>query len=489
MRSRVHSDEGASLLIVLVFMILIAVLTLAMLDFTGAAFQPTDAVRTARQATYSAEDAIELAIRKVADDPTGTLGASGSALPCSFTLAGANDIPTTTVTCQPDGNAGGLDPSFARNAILTLDGTGTGLKNDASNLKLNGNFDYYINGSVFSNSGIDKANNANTITASTITGVKSVNSPNGVKDSCKEPNLVATPSTDKYCGLTEPNPDSTAGLDPGWVPNVTAVPATAPTPTCSGSSTRPVQVFSPGSYTTAPSALTTGNCSSSTAIWYFTSGNYYFSSLTSLNFATGLHDVVAGTASSWYANPSSPAAVPTDGTACDPAAAGAQFIFGGAAQLTVDNRTTTFTICAPTSIVSTQPKIAMYGVGSAVAGLAATLLPATTFAVVTNDAPNVFVQGAVYFPKNNVSIALHQRGSTVFSGGIAAYRITLNISASTTQAQSPFTVPTCVGVCRTKRRVLFIAKSGSKQIRVVVQFNETTAPTHNYSIDSWTVLP
>src|SRR3954449_6996256 len=116
---RPTGDEGASLLLVLVTLMVVSVVVTGLLGFTEVSFQASGDIRSIRQQNYSSDAAVELGISRVLDDPD--YGGVGHPCP-SFTLSGANGV-NSTVTCAAANGTSGVPTGRIRNAILTLSAT------------------------------------------------------------------------------------------------------------------------------------------------------------------------------------------------------------------------------------------------------------------------------------------------------------------------------------------------------------------------------
>lgn len=470
MRTRPKGDDGASLMIVLVFMILISVVSLSLLDLTQASYGGTDAVRVARQENNAADAAVELAIRRVSADPLGKLG-TGTGPACSFSLLGVAGVPDTSVRCAPDGTAG-APGSSARpgNALLALTG----------DITVTGNQPLDIEGDVYTVGAITAGQSQNIVTVNgALTALGG--------GECSSSQFIATP---KYCTASPTPPTALRGVDPGWSPVSTSIAATSTVPVC-GQTPGGIKYarFLGGKYTSSPASLLSSPGCASRKVLYFPDPTYYFEDTV---FNTGAYDVVAGSApsglGSWLTDPLV-TSMPS-GRACDPNTAGTQFLLGGSAQLTVPNQTSTLSFCAGPD-GTTQPAIAIYGSKTARGGLKA-LTAGTTAVSSFENKPSLFVQGAIYLPTSSVAFQLHNKSQTELSGGVVVGSLALDISASSTQLTSPISLPACTSNCRSNRRVVVTASIGGRdRLRAVVDFDDSRAasPASPYTVASWNVLP
>ncbi len=453
-RIRVSHDGGASLLIVLVFMLLLSVISLGLLSYSDISFQAHVSIRETRQENYAADAALELGIQKVAEDSTGLLGSPGVDCP-TFTLSGASGTSEATVTCEADGGAGGPAGGRPANAILTLSTT--------MPLSAAGTQTLSVQGNVYSHNDITTSTSAGS--KLDVSGRAQANGPG-----CLSPKVTA--SLGKTC--TGGGEDS-IGADPLWLSRA-VVSSPAPLPLCSVLG-HPLATFSPGTYTVSPTTLLTAPSCANRQTLLFLPGVYSFQNVT---FDTAKFSVVVGTPGPWSAATLAP---PSDGSACLVGGPGAQFVMGGTSKLTVPNEATTVTFCAgpDTNTADSSPAIALWGRGASATGLS------------TENKPNVFVYGSIYMPNASADLTLHNRARTYYRGALVLSSLTASVSASSTQADSPISLPPCTATdpCQTDRRVIFTSSVGSEPwIRSVVDFDDAggTQPARDYTIDSWSVL-
>lgn len=491
MRRFRHDERGASLFIVLAFMALISVITLSLLDFSQASFQTTDAVRGARQLNYAAGAAIDVGIKKVATDSTGLLGTTGN--PCTYTVTNVEG-KAATVVCTQDG--AGLSPgNYAANAILT---TSTAA---SFSLKNSGQEDLTVGGPVYSWGGIETANANNSKITSTgrLTAEVDTTACSGAGPPVR---VAGSPKT---CGGGSANRTFYGGNVPTWLAEPLTSASTNPNPTCSSSGWN-LATFVPGLYTTALatriSAASSCNGNRAPDTLYFSPGVYYFSGAAG-SVDTDKYDVVIGSPNlttpngNWTTsgNTSGP---PTDGTAClQTAATPTQFALGNGASVTLgaNNKDTNITICAgSTSRPTTQPPLVIWGASAGFGVTSPITFTAAAGALTAPSRPHakLFVHGSIFMPSSNGRVNLKTTTEVLFDGGVVFSTLDMDVSASTQQLTSPFTIPGCVGTCSTSRNVLFTATeagAGSPRIRVLVEYAGTlgSLPTA-YRVLSWNVL-
>lgn len=497
MRRQTRDDSGVALLIVLLFMLVVSFVALGLLRLLQTSYDSSGAVRSARQSNYAADSATELAISNVVHDPTGDLGGQASP-PCSFTLSGI-DGTTSTVTCAPYGPGdGALNPTHARNAIQVM-------STSPDALTVSGNLPLTVDGRVYSHG--DIALGSGTGSKSSITSTATIRT-EGTGGICTDDTRV-TAVRGKFCNSTAA---TSQGVDPGWTATASAsTPAVVPaTITCTpysgngngngggngggngngnggGNGSGGIVTFPPGSYSTNPTVLVEtlpalAACNVDNSTLYFPPGSYYLRTAFVTSTTSPVHqfNVVAGAAAGNWLKTSAPP--PTDGTACDKSQSGAHFVLGSGGAIVMANVNNYLTICAGPSGGS-QPSIAVY---------ATSLASGTVMS--TADKPSVFVYGALYAPTTNLSLTLHNRNQTYFVGGIVANKLEVVVNASSTQTDSPFSLPDCTSSdpCLTNRRVVFRAKVGTSPTTVltsVVAFDDGFGdqPAKATTLTQWAV--
>lgn len=373
-------DTGATLVLALIVITVVAMVTGALLSFGDSGVRTTVVLRGQAAAVYGSDGAAQAAITALRRS-TFNNNTSSTTYPKCFG-AGANDdtlllnnfypgtngaaASSAAVRCAPDPNsgaAGGLveinHDNKPGNAILTL---GTDPHEDGLNVKpLSSTIPFVVHGGVVSDSNIRVSNG-------TLESNTSVFAHTGCSGT-----IVSTPPANCGAGtVADPNYSSEAG---GVVPSYRTVPA-ATAANCPGG----LVTFQPGYYDDAQalSSLMNGVGSNPCkgSVWWFTPGTYYFDFHNSSNPLLGGSDVwaikdgqlVAGTpvnaAGTVLVKPTVPATVPG---ACqnpikDDAAVGVQFVFGGDSQLQLSGNNADAEICA--SYHSDRPPIAVYGVKS-----------------------------------------------------------------------------------------------------------------------------
>lgn len=274
---RARGDDGASLVLVLVFVASFGLIVPALLGLAQTSVTSVAATRAVTDVTLDADAATDQAVNRVRNgtfynspaqpcfhDPADLVGTTDSS---AMEVTGANTGRKVLVTCQAAPATG--FPTSVRvpitsanrpgQALLTLSrATGeAGIRQTANNV-------LRISGRVFSNSGIEVTN------------------PNARLEVSNAP-LIARGACDLGSGTVVGSPkscnDSTQdslGADPAGQPGYqlpTTLPVQVTAPTCGSSPAG--YTLSPGTYRSASalSALTRTSCK---ALLHFTSGVYYF---------------------------------------------------------------------------------------------------------------------------------------------------------------------------------------------------------------------
>ena len=329
LRAQARSDEGASLLLALLFLFSIGITLAALLPYSRTGIAAAASVRNLRSVQNATDGAVDGAIQSVRysnflgrtpGQSCGTYNAPTYPDP----LGGSNTV-AVSVTCV--GAAGGFIPDDEPTwAIETL----------THDLNVTGNANLNVNGPVFSHGKVLVGNpqqslaivgdlyaTGNCDTAILVSGV----------DHCAN-------TSPAYSATSDPDgADALAAIpDP-----LNSVPSTVdPVGTCAN--TNSVVAFVAGFYseTPQPGPSCTGN---NHAAWWFQPGTYYFDfpdgtipghsdndSAWNVNNIT----IVGGALlSGWDASTSSSTIVGAKGSVCDPGQPGADFVFGGPTHLSV----------------------------------------------------------------------------------------------------------------------------------------------------------
>lgn len=365
MKRALRDESGASLVMVLVLVTVIALGVTAVLSLADTSVRTTVELRDQAAAVYDADGAMQTAVNNIRNSDyhngTGQNCFGGSNI---LTLNNFSSSGSAAVSCSPDPTRVLIQcPSLSQcnrpgNAILTLgkvsgeDGLHIDQPNSGSS--------FNVHGIVFSNSNI----NVTSGSVNTNTRVYARGPCSGT--------IVSNPAPSCNYGSTA-NP---LGDDPNYAPVISAPPAYRKVPGCTG----PVITFEPGYYDDAVglSDLMAGGGSCKNGVWWFKPGAYYFdfhNSGTNADQAlpsgpnawtVDSGKLVAGTpVNSAGAVLASPPNNPTIPGSCqnpikDPTATGVQFVFGGDSQFAVKSGQAE--ICGTYS--ANKPPIAVYGLKS-----------------------------------------------------------------------------------------------------------------------------
>jgi hypothetical protein len=421
-------DRGASLVIALAFITVVAVGVTVTLSFIDTSLRASRAMRDQASYAANADGAAQVAINQIRkgqyDGTSGTCFTGGNSLTLSNLYqpqGGAAD--SAYVVCALDGPHTATDPNVAINsnnkpvnAILTL---GTSGSEDGINVKVSGGRTLRVKGPIFSNSTINVPQGTLRTTSSAT-----------ARGSCSG-TITSTPA--KQCNIGSVT--NTAGNDPNYSP-ASGSTATQSVPSCKKND---LKHFSPGRYTdlTALNKWTSNACKDS--ILHFTPGTYYFDYNGEWDVDSGW--IVGGTETSTLVagtTPSIPGACvspipPDSGSWTRPGpGAGVQFIFGGTSRISLSNAQ--IELCGTYS--TTSPPIAVYGLKSPVGPVSAQSGCVTTVGgcavILTDNSPNsaLYIQGHVYVPKAKVDISLNNATGQVLRYGIVARSLYLNPTGS-----------------------------------------------------------
>ncbi|HEX9970050.1 MAG TPA: hypothetical protein VGB03_07915 [Acidimicrobiales bacterium] len=340
----IHRDEdGAVLVMALVFLSVAGLLVAALLSFSDTNFRTTIAVREQRNVVYAADGAVDAAVNYYRTH----LG-SGSPCPPPAAVPAVNGVTGLTVSCTAGSTVSGAPTNAPKLAVIARASTGE------DGITLVSGALTAVRGGVYSNTSIS------------VSG--------GTELYVEAPNRVVTRSGCTGAGADQVGPapcEMVSGAYPdGDDPGYGKVPATAPTPfvtapTCPA--TEPV-VFPQGTYTSR-AALEAFMATCGRRTFHFPAaggigspGVYYFDFADDTQAWTipAGYTVVGGTFPTGVTGAtvaSSPA-----GARCDDNAEGVQLLFGGASRIVAQG---VVELCAPYSDPSsTTPRVALYGIKS-----------------------------------------------------------------------------------------------------------------------------
>jgi hypothetical protein len=407
-------DSGATLILALIFITVVAVVIAAILSFVDTSMRTTIAVRDQAARASAADGAAQVAVNYVRTHGYGGSGSCLAGMPALGGLYQQNGVSySASVAC--DNTADSLaDSGLAygsgnkpANAILTLDPPGTTAE-DGINVTAGGTNIVLFGGDIFSNSTIRAKKNMHTTGAITARGA------------CTGTSITSTPAP--VC-----NYGGAAVGDPGYTAPPTPSATAQTVPACR---TNKVVTFTPGLYTDLAGLNTlTGSCTGAT--FHFPPGVYYFNlnGLWTLNtgfliggdatLTDGNNPVIPGVCRSPIPRPM-PWTKP-------PAGDGVEFVFGGTSQLKVSKAQ--LELCG--SYSTNAPPIAVYGLTADLKQGATIVVPAESGCVTTiggcpvissDNSPNsnLFIQGTTYVPKALINVALNNNTSQTFGGGVVA---------------------------------------------------------------------
>ncbi len=365
MKRALRDESGASLVMVLVLVTVIALGVTAVLSLADTSVRTTVELRDQAAAIYDADGAMQTAVNSIrnSDYHNGTgqncFGGSNT-----LTLNNFSSSDSAAVTCSPDPTRVLIQcPSLSQcnrpgNAILTLGKVsgedGLHIDQPSSGSSFN------VHGIVFSNSNINVTS-----------GPLKTNTRVYARGACSG-TIVSNPAPSCNYGSTA-NP---LGDDPNYSPSISSPPAYRPVPGCTGT----VITFEPGYYDDAVglTTLMSGGGSCKDRVWWFKPGAYYFDFH---NSGTNSNPAVPSGSNVWTVDSgklvagtpvnsagtvlASPPANPTIPGSCqnpikDPTATGVQFIFGGDSQFAVKSGQAE--ICGTYS--ASKPPLAVYGLKS-----------------------------------------------------------------------------------------------------------------------------
>ncbi|WP_328991824.1 type II secretion system GspH family protein [Kribbella sp. NBC_01245] len=341
---RRRDERGSSLLLVLVTITIISIGLGALLSRSDASIRATAALREQAVATYEAEAAMQAAINNLRNSSfRNAPGQLCFGLSDSLSFPAFNGLRSAAVSCSADSLGAvfqcGSPCNKPLNAILTR---GTTADDGLHVVQPPGSV-LSVDGPVFSNAGID-------VPAGELRAVGGL----WARSSCAGTILSAVCD---YGSVLNPRGD-----DPGYSPSLSSAPAKAVLPGCTTPGS--VVTFQPGYYDDAvalSSMMSSASpCHSST--WWFKPGAYYFDFH---NSGPNANPLLPAVANEWTVGSGRVVAGTRSGTTCidptiDTSAPGAQFIFGGSSRLKIEGAA--LDLCGTYS--TTEPPIALYGLGS-----------------------------------------------------------------------------------------------------------------------------
>jgi hypothetical protein len=372
-----QTDEGSVLVMVIVFVTVVSLVSLALLAQTTANLRYTVFERQNKKQVYAANAGVDYGIQKLRED-SGVCGPAQSTVPpANVPFAVNGRTPTWACSETPNGSSGG---AFGSGWAVYL--TGLNLGSSGAAIKILGKTMHVINGPVY-NDHDDASGNINQVWS--ISQNAGLTVQNGFVTQYWP--TCPLPGTIDYLVTNTVNCTTTHIAVPAARE---ALAASAP----SGSaSTNPVATtdpncvaFNPGRYTTKPN-LTSGKVN------FFRGGVYYFDNIGSWNFNS--EQLLGGT-------PQLREARQTDMTCGDAAQGGVMFVFGGNSSITV---TGTSKIELFPGNASGGPGVSFYQVQATTGGWTASTITSTALiqADETGSSYSVF-HGQVWAPKGSFKL-------------------------------------------------------------------------------------
>ena len=415
-----HDEDGAALVVVLIFMTVFGLIIGGLLTLSSASFGFTRAVSDHEAKVYAADAGVSFGIQQLHlnNELCPTTGVAGPAIQ-SLDVNGRS----VSIACEDTtGSTGGADgwaiiTTSTGPDSLTLEGAA------AANERKN------ISGPVFVGGGVDwstsmKVEGGNFYQRAIAPATTCLNPP---------PSFGPVGSGDKLELETPPygyHCRQMAVPDPAHVPPVKP-DETQPAQSKFGDNDSTCRTFSPGLYLEKP-VLVSKN--------YFEPGTYYFK----------FNDQIVIQQQAVYGGEPGPGEtriLPTTGASCavhnPPQTGGVQWIFGGGSSLLVNNPDGHLELFrriaepAPAtnnmSIVAVPDDSAVGGPWSA-AGWTPNSLPTTTRFIDKGQGqtPDMAIHGLIYAPKQWVALRATNTSQAQALGGIVAYKLTLMNSANVT---------------------------------------------------------
>lgn len=480
-RARARSDEGTSLVIVLIIVTVLAMVTGVVLSQLDTSLRTTLALRDQAGSVYNADGAAQVAISQLVNNNFN--GASGACNTTDANLALPNFYPPANglsasasssayVVCTHDSsntNGGATQANTSPgSALLTLDPTLTDVgiysSVNAGAVK--------VRGAIFANSAISAPGglvnvwsppSGSTSTTYNIARGRCTPTTNNVNQGVWVANSAYGSTTCNY-GTAD-----TRGQDPGTLTphgasyNSPAAPTgnATVTPSSTACGNAKYQTVTPGRFSGATALATLNGLSGcGNGVVWFQPGTYYFD-------LPGIWNVpsvylVGGTFNTTYADPtknpnswSDPTqACFAPGTSGATTSTGVEFVFGGSSQVGVNNSAnpgTHMTICASNS--PNGPPIAVYGLKTALGGsfpvaVESSCTPSGTgytgcALISTGNSPKstLTIQGTTYAPKAVIDVVLNNSSQKIFYWGLIAYGIEFSGTGSADVANPIVDVP------------------------------------------------
>ncbi|HEY2296175.1 MAG TPA: hypothetical protein VGH43_00490 [Jatrophihabitans sp.] len=488
-----HADDGATLILVLIIITVLATVMGVILSQEDTAIRSTVALRDQAADVYSADGATQAVLNGLktsginCGDPTNPTGVTlgSTSVPFYNPVSSEQGAINGYAQCTPDPVQGATTSTSTPPPVTSVStvtpapvtSTAVGLGAGDSTLpsygvlttgSSSGDFGFDIstsannktvcieNGSVGSNS---KINASGETLAVRLTGTGSPSdctTGTGVSTDGKSKLLVTSALATGCTGTFTPTP-CTSGASTIATPTAPALPAsvgtTNPSPTCSTQGGKTYAAFVPGYYTTA--ANLNDPCGVGSGVFEWLSPGTYifnFSGTTTWSWPTtmvagtpiknngaavnGLDPTKPNTLSGLNQTANAPSACADPATTTG--VSGVSLIFAGSS-LAAAPSSSTSEICA--SSPTSSPPVAIYGLASAVT-LGAVTLPAETMCgaggcgsstLITTDPSGqaqLYVRGYVYAPNAQLMMTLKNSIGQLFNWGIVIRNFQLTINGS-----------------------------------------------------------
>lgn len=409
-----QADEGASLILVLVFVMVVGITLSALLPYTQSGVNEAVVARDVRSLQNAVDGAVQGAIDQARIDADACVGTNvltynAPAYPDPVQPTNAAKTVNVTVTCSDAGGGGGSNSSVPPYAIVTADGP----------MVVTGNAVLSVTGGIYANGNITKDPGAGAQLLVDVTGAVYTTAGH----SCDADLVVASafpPAGTPHCPA-DPNdpalPDTSATKYPTAMGNT--VPTTIdPLGTCQSNTS--IVTFQPGYYSEVPQIDPASCASNNSDVWWFSPcagysagaanpcganappGVYYF------DFPDGSYDHYGDGQAVWdvdsekvqllggslnngwkkdtkYSTVDGQAA----GTRCDTDRTGVQFVLGGPTEISTGNNSSIELCGSATAPGAGTPgsrqRLALYGL----TGAAAARTPAAQTQVVATNASDV----------------------------------------------------------------------------------------------------
>ncbi|MGW2479864.1 hypothetical protein ACWCWQ_08585 [Streptomyces sp. NPDC001571] len=335
-------EQGATLMLALVFVVVFGLVTVAVLSFAGTGLKAAGVYVDQGRRSYSADGATQLAIKNFsqgnpcADYTAPPINGRRMIVHCDP----LNTSPSTTRATQP------------QDALRSLGRAAT----DGVNVTAHG---LRVQGSVFSHSNITTGTGASMVVSGDVSAVGDCSS--AMSQTRLPPSQL--PYAHDCANDTPPAPaDEVMGADPDYTPPATAVPPRRTVPACPDPASWLVRL-QPGYYDDARALtrLTGGDCHN-VVVW-LQPGLYYFDFTFTGGTAVWTVDdptvsVVGGTPAGWTPAAATRPAIPSPGACERTRPEGVEVMMGGGSRFQVDRGHAE--LCAPVTPGAQQ--VAVYGV-------------------------------------------------------------------------------------------------------------------------------